>query len=88
MDHEDIIDEYDDMTLDEDEKISDQSKLLCQKYENRVDFSAKNTNQNRDKGDRATTDHAIDKRTALIIFKLIHQGCFTEINGCISTGIF
>nr|CDS29177.1 serine:threonine protein kinase RIO1 [Hymenolepis microstoma] len=84
---DDLLDEYDDFSLGND-NTSELTKFMCQKYENKVDFNVKKSNQNRDKGDRATTDHALDKRTVFIIFKMIHQGDFDEINGCISTGKF
>lgn len=81
----DLLDDFDDFSLEND-NTSEQTKFICQKYENKVDFSVKTSNQNRDSGDRATTNHALDKRTVFIIFKMIHQGDFDEINGCISTG--
>ncbi|VUZ54698.1 unnamed protein product [Hymenolepis diminuta] len=84
-DLDDLLDEFDDFSLEND-GTSEQTKFICQKYENKVDFSVKTSNQNRDSGDRATTNHALDKRTIFIIFKMIHQGDFDEINGCISTG--
>ncbi|KAM7542093.1 hypothetical protein Aperf_G00000008968 [Anoplocephala perfoliata] len=83
-DLEDLIDNYD--FSDGDDFASDQTRFICQKYENKVDFREKTSNQNRDKGDRATTDHALDRRTIFIIYKMIHQGDFDGINGCISTG--
>uniref|UniRef100_A0A6A7G6T6 Serine/threonine-protein kinase RIO1 n=2 Tax=Hirondellea gigas TaxID=1518452 RepID=A0A6A7G6T6_9CRUS len=36
--------------------------------------------------DRATTDHVLDPRTRLILFKMLKSGIMSEINGCVSTG--
>lgn len=40
----------------------------------------------KDKKDRATVEQVLDPRTRVILVKLMNNGCFTEINGCISTG--
>ena len=80
----DSCDDYEDNNRDN--YHSDNIKALSQKYENAVDLRMINRNQNRDKGDRATTDHALDRRSATIIYKMISQGVFKEISGCISTG--
>jgi RIO kinase 1 len=40
----------------------------------------------KDRADRATVEQVLDPRTRLILFKLINNGFFNEINGCISTG--
>ena len=40
----------------------------------------------KDKADRATAEQVMDKRTRLILFKILSKGIITEINGCISTG--
>lgn len=40
----------------------------------------------KDKADRATAEQVMDKRTRLILFKMLSKGIITEINGCISTG--
>ena len=39
-----------------------------------------------EKADRATVEQALDPRTRLVLFKMLNQGIFSEINGCISTG--
>jgi RIO kinase 1 len=39
-----------------------------------------------EKADRATVEQALDPRTRLVLFKMLNQGVFTVINGCISTG--
>jgi serine/threonine-protein kinase RIO1 len=39
-----------------------------------------------EKADRATVEQALDPRTRLVLFKMLNQGVFCEINGCISTG--
>ncbi|GBG66424.1 hypothetical protein CBR_g61468 [Chara braunii] len=39
-----------------------------------------------DKSDRATVEQALDPRTRMVLFKMLHKGVFCEINGCISTG--
>ena len=39
-----------------------------------------------EKADRATVEQALDPRTRLVLFKMLNQGVFNEINGCISTG--
>jgi serine/threonine-protein kinase RIO1 len=39
-----------------------------------------------EKADRATVEQALDPRTRLVLFKMLNQGVFSEINGCISTG--
>lgn len=40
----------------------------------------------KDRADRATVEQVLDPRTRMILFKLINNGYFNEINGCISTG--
>ncbi|VDK31473.1 unnamed protein product [Taenia asiatica] len=82
---EDLCDDYEGISLDEC-SYSDRTKALCHKYENMIDFSMINRDQIRDKGDRATTDHALDKRSVAILYKMMSQGEFDAINGCISTG--
>ncbi|OAY47954.1 serine/threonine-protein kinase rio1 [Manihot esculenta] len=39
-----------------------------------------------EKADRATVEQAIDPRTRMALFKMLNQGVFHDINGCISTG--
>lgn len=39
-----------------------------------------------EKADRATVEQALDPRTRLVLFKMLNQGVFSEINGCVSTG--
>eukprot|EP00798_Chlamydomonas_sp_ICE-L_P018874 gene18874-25432_t len=39
-----------------------------------------------DKADRATVEQAIDPRTRMVLFKMLKNGLYSEINGCISTG--
>ncbi|ORX64156.1 RIO1-domain-containing protein [Basidiobolus meristosporus CBS 931.73] len=39
-----------------------------------------------DKADRATNEQVLDRRTRIILFKLLNSGVFYEIHGCISTG--
>lgn len=39
-----------------------------------------------EKQDRATVEQALDPKTRLILLKMLNQGVFKEINGCISTG--
>uniref|UniRef100_A0A0D9WEC0 Serine/threonine-protein kinase RIO1 n=1 Tax=Leersia perrieri TaxID=77586 RepID=A0A0D9WEC0_9ORYZ len=41
--------------------------------------------RNTDKADRATVEQAIDPRTRMVLFKMLNQGFFNNINGCIST---
>lgn len=48
--------------------------------------AGKSGNMVKDKADRATVEQALDPRTRLILFKMLSQGVFAEINGCISTG--
>ncbi|KAJ8611380.1 hypothetical protein CTAYLR_006494 [Chrysophaeum taylorii] len=40
----------------------------------------------KDRADRATTEQVLDPRTRLILFKLIANGVFAKIDGCLSTG--
>ena len=40
----------------------------------------------KDKSDRATVEMAIDRRTRMVLMKLISRGVVTRINGCVSTG--
>ncbi|XP_003743090.1 serine/threonine-protein kinase RIO1 [Galendromus occidentalis] len=40
----------------------------------------------KDKMERATVEQVLDKRTRMILFKLLSRGVLGEINGCISTG--
>ncbi len=82
---DDLYDEYDDISFDEFEH-SDTTKALFQKFQNKVDFDVKTREKTRDKSDRATTDHALDRRSCAILYKMMSQGTFTEVNGCISTG--
>ncbi|CDS37107.1 serine:threonine protein kinase RIO1 [Echinococcus multilocularis] len=82
---DDLCDDYEEISL-ENCSYSDRTKALCHKYENMIDFSMINRDQIRDKGDRATTDHALDKRSVAILYKMMSQGEFAVINGCISTG--
>lgn len=82
---DDLCDDYEEISL-ENCFYSDRTKALCHKYENMIDFSMINRDQIRDKGDRATTDHALDKRSVAILYKMMSQGEFDAINGCISTG--
>ncbi|GAA42679.2 RIO kinase 1, partial [Clonorchis sinensis] len=82
-----LTDKYDDVEFsDSDQDEVNTTKLYMQKFQNKVDFSMKTTRQMRDKSDRATTDHALDRRSRAILFKMMNQEIFTEINGCISTG--
>mmetsp|Transcript_29019 Transcript_29019/g.46939 ORF Transcript_29019/g.46939 Transcript_29019/m.46939 type:complete len:577 (-) Transcript_29019:532-2262(-) len=39
-----------------------------------------------EKADRATVEQVLDPRTRMILFKMLHRGTISEINGCISTG--
>ncbi|VDM19462.1 unnamed protein product [Hydatigera taeniaeformis] len=82
---DDLCDEYEEISLSGC-SYSDRTKALCHKYENMIDFSMINRDQIRDKGDRATTEHALDKRSVAILYKMMSQGEFAVINGCISTG--
>ncbi|KAA3671538.1 RIO kinase 1, partial [Paragonimus westermani] len=82
-----LTDKYDDLDLSEwDEEKLNATKLYMQKFQNKVDFSMKSERKLKDKSDRATTDHALDRRSRAILFKMMNQEIFTEINGCISTG--
>uniref|UniRef100_A0A0N5D717 Serine/threonine-protein kinase RIO1 n=1 Tax=Thelazia callipaeda TaxID=103827 RepID=A0A0N5D717_THECL len=56
-------------------------------------WSGKNTNHctsakisRKDRSDRATTEQVLDKRTLLILRKLLQRDVFEKIEGCISTG--
>eukprot|EP01125_Pyxidicula_operculata_P007591 TRINITY_DN2578_c0_g1_i1.p1 TRINITY_DN2578_c0_g1~~TRINITY_DN2578_c0_g1_i1.p1 ORF type:complete len:754 (+),score=275.98 TRINITY_DN2578_c0_g1_i1:50-2263(+) len=40
----------------------------------------------KEKASRATTELVMDPRTRMILYKMLNNGTFTEINGCISTG--
>ena len=42
----------------------------------------------RDKADRATVEHALDPRTRIVLFKLLSRGAISQIDGCVSTGLF
>ena len=42
--------------------------------------------RNRDKSDRATVETVLDPRTRLVLFKLLNNGVFASIHGCVSTG--
>lgn len=44
------------------------------------------TTTNSDKSDRATVELVLDPRTRMIVFKMINQGLFDEMQGCISAG--
>lgn len=45
---------------------------------------AKPTGLTRD--ERATTEHVLDPRTRLLLFKMLNSGLLGQINGCVSTG--
>jgi len=45
---------------------------------------AKNMGLTRD--ERATTEHVLDPRTRLLLFKMLNSGVINQINGCVSTG--
>ncbi|KAH8876361.1 Serine/threonine-protein kinase RIO1 [Schistosoma japonicum] len=78
---------YDDLDLsDSDNENNNSTKLYMQKFQSKVDLSMKNEKQMKDKSDRATTDHALDRRSCSILFKMMNQDIFSEVNGCISTG--
>ena len=36
--------------------------------------------------ERATTEHVLDPRTRLLLFKLLNSGVLGAIHGCVSTG--
>lgn len=40
----------------------------------------------RDKVERATAEQVLDRRTRIILFKLLNRGLVEQINGCVSTG--
>ena len=40
----------------------------------------------RDKSDRATSEQVLDKRTRMILLKMLDRNIVSEINGCLSTG--
>lgn len=42
--------------------------------------------KNKDKSDRATVEQVLDPKTRLILFKMLSQSIFYEVNGCVSTG--
>ncbi|EOD28399.1 hypothetical protein EMIHUDRAFT_64080, partial [Emiliania huxleyi CCMP1516] len=44
----------------------------------------KHTGLTRD--ERATTEHVLDPRTRLLLFKMLNSGVLQSINGCVSTG--
>lgn len=39
-----------------------------------------------DKSERATVEQVLDPRTRLVLYKMLTQGLFREVNGCVSTG--
>lgn len=82
-----LYEEYDDISLEEFEN-SDKTRALFQKFQHKADFNMKTREKTRDKSDRATTDHALDRRSCAILYKMMSQGIFNEVNGCISTGAF
>lgn len=40
----------------------------------------------RDKVERATAEQVLDRKTRIILFKLLNRGLVEQINGCVSTG--
>lgn len=40
----------------------------------------------RDKVERATAEQVLDRKTRIILFKLLNRGLVAQINGCVSTG--
>ncbi|CAL8087290.1 unnamed protein product [Calicophoron daubneyi] len=83
---DDVLDIYEKLHFSDESEGENPTKLYMQRFQNKVDFSMKSERRIKDKSDRATTDHALDRRTCGILFKMMNQGRFTEISGCISTG--
>ena len=42
--------------------------------------------RSKDKSDRATSEQVLDKRTRMILLKMLDRNVVSEINGCVSTG--
>ncbi|KAL3317780.1 Serine/threonine-protein kinase RIO1 [Cichlidogyrus casuarinus] len=84
-DYDDYLEEFDDLEL-ADGPIADSNREMFMKFSQKVDFTTKNGYRIKDKSNRATTDHALDARSKTIIFRMMSQEIFDEINGCISTG--
>ncbi|VEL36298.1 unnamed protein product [Protopolystoma xenopodis] len=81
----DYVNDYDDIDFDTD-GLERSSQICYQKFMCKVDFNPKLPDKLRDRSDRATTDHVLDKRSCAILFKMMSQECFSEISGCLSTG--
>lgn len=61
-------------------------KMHLAKIEHHENQQLVKEKRNKDKVQRATVEQVLDPRTMTILKKLINNGTFTEINGCLSTG--
>ncbi|CAM9800854.1 unnamed protein product, partial [Ectocarpus sp. 12 AP-2014] len=52
----------------------------------RSEKSGEKTSRHTGRDDRATVEQVMDPRTRMILFKLLNQGFFRQIDGCLSTG--
>ncbi|KAL6404256.1 RIO kinase 1 [Ilyonectria robusta] len=52
----------------------------------RLDSVKQDSDKDKDKGDRATSDQVLDQRTRMILLQMINRGFVSEVHGAISTG--
>jgi RIO kinase 1 len=52
----------------------------------RLDNVKQDSDKDKDKADRATSDQVLDQRTRMILLQMINRGLVSEVHGAISTG--
>ncbi|CAG9944020.1 unnamed protein product [Clonostachys rosea f. rosea IK726] len=52
----------------------------------RLDSVKQDTDKDKDKADRATSEQVLDQRTRMILLQMINRGVVSEVHGAISTG--
>ncbi|KAI5465316.1 RIO1 family-domain-containing protein [Mariannaea sp. PMI_226] len=52
----------------------------------RLDSVKQDSDKDKDKSDRATSDQVLDQRTRMILLQMINRGTVSEVHGAISTG--
>ncbi|KAH6898132.1 RIO1 family-domain-containing protein [Thelonectria olida] len=52
----------------------------------RLDSVKQDSDKDKDKADRATSDQVLDQRTRMILLQMINRGTVSEVHGAISTG--
>lgn len=67
--------------------IDDQVSVLSKHAAKiRLDSVKQDTERDKDKADRATSEQVLDQRTRMILLQMINRGVVSEVHGAISTG--